>query len=153
MRLELEPGFLLWLSPIQPPRLDVIFLRVIELQRSGVFESTGALVDSLRSVIARELERMGVGEYRMDIREDPDWGHVFIVTVRASASEALRANLELQRRLPGVPIVVKWTGATDVTDEELVERVLEIAEAGGFRARAPPGFDAVQAVREVRENR
>jgi len=112
--------------------------------------NTTAIVDSLKTVIMREIEEAIAASYRVDVAEDPHWGYVYVVTLYANASEALRINLELQKRHPGVPIVVKWKGATDVTDEELVQRILEIARARGFKAKAPPGFDAVQAVRKER---
>jgi uncharacterized protein YegL len=42
------------------------------------------------------------------IEEDPDWRPTYIITLDARASEALRINLELQKTLPGVPVVVEW---------------------------------------------
>jgi hypothetical protein len=93
----------------------------------------------------------GAAPRQVRVEEDPDWGRVYVVTLDARASEALRVNLELQRALPGVPVVVEWTGPTDVGGEELVRRLVEIARAGGFRARAPGGLDAVRAVAEGRD--
>jgi hypothetical protein len=52
--------------------------------------------------------------------------------------------------LPGIPVVVEWTGETDVSESELADYLLEIMARGGLRPRAPLGFDAVEAVREVR---
>jgi len=86
------------------------------------------------------------------VEHDPDWGYVYEVSVDANAREALEANLKLQEKLPGIPIVVEWTGEKDVTDEELVDYLVKIAIKGGFRVEAPPGFDAVKAVRELRES-
>ncbi len=63
------------------------------------------------------------------------------------ASEALRINLELQKTLPGVPVVVEWTGPTDISNDELLERLVEIAHAGGFRTRA------TDVLREVSQQR
>ena len=104
-----------------------------------------------RAKIARELERITGGRYSLRVEHDPDWGCVYEVAVGASAREALEANLKLQEKFPGIPIVVEWAGEKDVTDEELVDYLVKIAIKGGFRVEAPPGFDAVKAVRELRE--
>ena len=95
---------------------------------------------------------IGAAPARVEVRADPDWGPVLVVTLDAPASAALRANLELQRALPGVPVVVRWAGPTDVGENELAERLAEIARAGGFRARMPCGLNAVREVAEGREN-
>ena len=80
-----------------------------------------------------------------------DWGSVLAVTLDAPASEALKAWLELQRALPGVPVVVRWAGPTDVSEEELAGQLAEIARAGGFRARMPCGLNAAREIAEGRE--
>jgi len=104
----------------------------------------------LREGISRELEGRAGLRYWVDVVRDPDWGLVCVVKVEANAREALELNLRLQERFPGIPVVVRWTGATDVSEEELEDYLVEIVTRGGLRARAPPGFDAVEAVREVR---
>jgi hypothetical protein len=93
----------------------------------------------------------GVAPTQVRVEEDPDWGHVYIVTLDAKASEALRINLELQKMMPGMPVVVEWTGPTDISNDELLERLVEIAHAGGFRARATGGIDAVREVSQQRD--
>jgi hypothetical protein len=40
-----------------------------------------------------------------------------------------------------------------VSENELEDYLLEIMARGGFKPRAPPGFDAVEAVREDRGER
>jgi len=62
----------------------------------------------------------------------------------------LELNLKLQEMFPRIPVIVKWTGEADVSESELVDYFLEIMARGGFKPRAPPGFDAVEAVREAR---
>jgi hypothetical protein len=109
------------------------------------------VVEVIKSIIAHELARLTSARYSISVVEDAGWGTVYVVTLEASAREALEVNLELQRRLPGAPIVVKWTGDTDLSEEELVDYVLRVARAGGFKAKAPRGFNSVEAVREVRE--
>ena len=109
------------------------------------------VVEVIKSIIAHELARLTSARYSISVVEDADWGLVYVVTLEANAREALEVNLELQRRFPGVPIVVKWTGDTDLSEGELVDYVLRVARAGGFKARAPRGFSSVEAVREVRE--
>jgi hypothetical protein len=65
----------------------------------------------------------------------------------------LELNLKLQEMFPRIPVVVEWTGETDVSESELADYLLEIMARGGFKPRAPPGFDIVEAVREARGGR
>jgi hypothetical protein len=112
--------------------------------------TTGASFAKVRELIEVELAKQGVSGYKLEWYYDPDWGYVYIVEVGLNARRALELNLKLQEMLPGIPVVVKWTGETDVSESELEDYLLEIMARGGFRPRAPPGFDAVEAVREVR---
>ena len=109
------------------------------------------MVEVIKSIIAHELARLTSARCSISVVEDSDWGLVYVVTLEANTREALEVNLELQRRFPGIPIVVKWTGSTDLSEGELVDYVLRVARAGGFKARALRGFSSVEAVREVRE--
>jgi len=93
---------------------------------------------------------IGAVPRQVKIEEDPDWGPTYIITLDASASEALRINLELQKTLPGVPVVVEWTGPTDISNDELLKRLVEITHAGGFRTRATGGIDVVKEVSQQR---
>jgi len=113
-----------------------------------VFEDS--VVEYVKGVVAEGLKLLGVAEYSISVVEDPGWGLVCFVALKEDARRALEVNLELQRSLPGIPVVVKWTGATDVSGDELAGYIVEIARAGGFKARAQPGFNAVEAVGEVR---
>jgi hypothetical protein len=108
---------------------------------------------NVKELIEAELAKQGVSGYKLEWYRDPDWGYVYIVEVGLNARRALELNLKLQEMLPGTPVVVKWTGETDVSESELEDYLLEIMARGGFRPRAPPGFDAVEAVREVRGDR
>jgi len=94
---------------------------------------------------------VGATPRQVRVEEDPDWGPTYIITLDVKASEALRINLELQKTLPGVPIVVERTGPTDISNDELLNRLVEIAHAGGFRARATGGIDAVKEVSQQRD--
>jgi len=109
------------------------------------------VVEVIKSIIAHELARLTSARYSISVAEDADWGLVYVVALEANAREALEVNLELQRRFPGIPVVVKWTGDTDLSEGELVDYVVRVARAGGFKARAPRSFSSVEAVREVRE--
>jgi hypothetical protein len=115
--------------------------------------TTGASFVKVKELIEAELAKQGVSGYKLKWYHDPDWGYVYIVEVGLNARRALELNLRLQEMLPGTPVVVKWTGETDVSESELEDYLLEIMARGGFRPRAPPGFDAVEAVREVRGDR
>ena len=50
---------------------------------------------------------VGATPRQVRVEKDPDWGPTYIITLDARASEALRINLELQKTLPGVPVVVE----------------------------------------------
>jgi hypothetical protein len=50
----------------------------------------------------------------------------------------------------GIPIVVRWTGPRDVSEDELAEYIAKIVSVGGFKAKALKGFNSVEAVKEVR---
>jgi len=94
---------------------------------------------------------IGATPRQVRVEEDPDWGPSYVITLNVKASEALRINLELQRKLPGVPVVVEWTGPTDVSNDELLQRLVETAHAGGFRTRATGGIDVVKEVFQQRD--
>jgi hypothetical protein len=94
---------------------------------------------------------IGLAPRQVRIEEDPDWGPTYVITLDVKASEALMINLELQKTLPGVPIVVEWTGPTDISNDQLLQRLVEIAHAGGFRARATGGIDVVREVPQQRD--
>ena len=110
-----------------------------------------ALPEKLKACIKQECEELAGSPCKISTRYDPDWGCVYEVKVDAGARKALEVNLKLQEKFPGIPIIVEWAGEKDVTDEELVDYLVRIAVKGGFRVEAPPGFDAVKAVRELRE--
>jgi hypothetical protein len=109
------------------------------------------VVEAIKSIIAHELVRLVDARYSISGVEDADWGYVYIIALETCARKALEVNLELQRRFPGIPIIVKWTGSMDLSEEELTDYIVRITRAGGFRARAPQGFSSVEVVREVRE--
>jgi len=105
---------------------------------------------TLTAEIALQAVKALIGA-QVRIEEDPDWGPTYVITLDAGASEALRINLELQKTLPGVPIVVEWTGPTDISNNELLQRLVEITHAGGFRTRATGGIDVVKEVSQQRD--
>ena len=94
---------------------------------------------------------IGATPRQVRVEEDPDWGPIYVITLDVKASEALRINLELQRKLPGVPVVVEWTGPTDISNDELLQRLVEITHAGGFRTRATGGIDVAKEVSQQRD--
>jgi len=111
----------------------------------------GVVVEIVKSVVVHELTRLINARYSISVEEDADWGFMYIITLETSARRALDVNLELQKRFPGIPIVVKWTGSMDLSEEELTDYIVRITRAGGFKAKAPPGFSSVEVVREIRE--
>jgi hypothetical protein len=109
------------------------------------------MVEVIKSIIAHELTRLVNARYSISVEEDVDWGFMYIITLETSARKALEVNLELQKRFPGIPIVVKWIGSMDLSEEELTDYIVKITRAGGFKAKALPGFSSVEVVREIRE--
>jgi len=86
----------------------------------------------------------------VEVFEDPDWGYTISIVIETSASNALKLNLELQEMLKGIPIVVRWTGPRDVSEDELVEYIARIVSVGGFKVKALKGFNSVEAVNDAR---
>ena len=109
--------------------------------------------DTPTAEIALQAARalIGLAPRQVRVEKDPDWGPTYIITPDARASEALRINLELQKTLPRVPVVVEWTGPTDISNDKLLKRLVEIAHAGGFRTRATRGIDVVREVSQQRD--
>jgi hypothetical protein len=54
-----------------------------------------------------------------------------IITLDTGARKALDVNLELQRRFPGIHVVVKWTQGMNLSQEELVDYLVEDCEDWG----------------------
>lgn len=108
---------------------------------------------TLTAEIALQAARGLIGATPRQVRaeEDPDRGPTYIITLDEKASEALRINLELQKTLPGMPVVVERTGPTDISNDKLLERLVEITHAGGFRAKTTGGIDAVKEVSQQRD--
>jgi hypothetical protein len=107
---------------------------------------------TLTAEIAQQAARALIGLAPRQVRteEDPDWGPTYIITLDTRASEALRINLELQKTLPGMPVVVEWTRPTDISNDELLKRPAETAHAGGFRTRTTGDIDVVRHVSQQR---
>jgi hypothetical protein len=102
--------------------------------------------------IARELKKLTKLPCKIEAEYEPDWGYIYYVTIDANAREALDINLRLQEKFKGIPIVFEWTGETDVSEEELAEKLAEILLKGGIKAKLAPGFSAVKAVEGNRED-
>jgi hypothetical protein len=105
----------------------------------------------LKAYITSTLKEITEAPHILDVVRDPDRGYVVVITLEANARRALGVWLKLQEKFKGIPIVVKWTGPNDISEEELVNYMVKILNAGGFKARASQGFSAVEAVKEVRE--
>jgi hypothetical protein len=97
--------------------------------------TTGSSFVNVRELIEVELAKQGVSGYKLEWYRDPDWGYVYIVEVGLNARRALELNLKLQEMLPGIPVVVEWSGETDVSESELEDYLLEIMARGGQEHR------------------
>jgi hypothetical protein len=135
---------------LEPLRDSIALLTVKELDVAKFRRL--ALLSIVERLIEEELRELTRARYRIERYFDKDWGYVYVITVDLNAKQALELNLKLQERFPGIPIVVEWTGDMDVSDRELIDYLVEILARGGFKAKAPPGFDAVELVREIRED-
>jgi len=142
-------GIALFLEPFSLPISTL--QQAIDMPASALGLVEELSLNLLKAYITSTLEEIAEASPILDVVRDSDWGYVVIVTLEASARKALETWLKLQKKFKGVPIVVKWTGPNDVSDEELIGYMVEILNAGGFKAKALPGFSAVEAVREVRE--
>jgi hypothetical protein len=107
--------------------------------------------ERLLRLLRAALVEVAEASPELDVVRDPDWGCVVVVTLEASARKALETWLKLQKKFKGIPIVVRWTRPNDVSEEELVDYMVEILNAGGFKARALQRFSAVEAVKEERD--
>jgi len=104
------------------------------------------LLEVDEEVAARLADLLVPLPHRVRLERDLDFGPVLAAEVDASAREALGPWLRLAEALRGVHVVVEWAG-------ELVDHLVRVALAGGYRPKALPGFDAVRLVAEGRERR
>ena len=105
-----------------------------------------------RDEVEGAVRRFGDLRFTVIEHDDEIWGHVYEVIVHADARQALELELKLAEAFPSVPIVVKWTGETNVSEDELVDYLVKIVERSGLRPRALPGFDAVKFIRDGRSD-
>ena len=84
-------------------------------------------------------------------RFDETWGPVVEATLNLNAREALETWLKAEDVVnKKFHLVVKWTGKNDLTEDELVGYLVEIAAKAGTPIKAKRGFDAVKLVDEIR---
>ena len=105
-----------------------------------------------RDDIEGAVRRFGDLRFTVIEHDDEIWGHVYEVIVHADARQALELELKLAEAFPSVPIVVKWTGETNVSEDELVDYLVKIMMRSGLRPKALLGFDAVRFVKEERSD-
>jgi len=103
-----------------------------------------------RDEVEGAVRRFGDVRFTVIEHEDEIWGHVYEVIVHVDARQALELELKLAEVFPGVPIVVRWTGETNVSEDELVDYLVKVMEKSGLRPRALPSFDAVRLIKEER---
>ena len=83
-------------------------------------------------------------------RFDETWGPVVEVTLNLDAREAMRVWLKAEDAInKKFHLVVKWTGKNNLTEDELIQYLVEVAEKAG-PMKAKPGFDAVKLIDEIR---
>jgi hypothetical protein len=107
----------------------------------------------LKNEIEQELKRIMDIPYEIEEIYESGYGYVYYIKLSSRASTALDINLKLAEKFKGVPIVVLWKGETDISEDELAQRLVDIMIVGELRPKAGKGFSAVEIVREMRENR
>ena len=85
---------------------------------------------------------------------DDLYGATITFTVNLPAKKALELWLRLAELVgrSGPMVVVEWLGENSVSEDEMAEKLAEIMLKLGRGPKALPGFDAVEAVREARED-
>jgi hypothetical protein len=111
----------------------------------------------VRELIEAELARQGISGYRLEWYHDPDWGYVYTVEVGLNAREALELWLRLARLIPhakyGVVVGVRWLGEDNISEDELVDYLVEIMVESGLRSKAIKPLDIVKELSEERSER
>ena len=87
-------------------------------------------------------------------RFDETWGLVVEASLNLNAREAMRVWLKAEDAInKEFHLVVRWTGENDVTEDEFVGYLIEIAAKAGTPLKAKRGFDAVELIEEMRGRR
>jgi len=83
---------------------------------------------------------------------DADFGNIIRVRLEQNAREAFESWLKLLDEIDtkdlGINIRVDWTGKDNLSDEELVDYMVEIMLKSGVGPKVSEEFDSVKAVRE-----
>lgn len=111
------------------------------------------LLNRIRRV-ADSLSNNRVKEVKFDY--DELYGDIINVEVAMNAREAMKLWIRLlkkisRRKLGGFLLNVDWLGEMDISTDEATKYIAKIMLRSGTRPKALPGFDAVKAVREVRD--
>jgi len=84
-------------------------------------------------------------------RFDETWGLVVEASLNLNAGEAMRVWLKAEDAInKEFHLVVRWTGKNDLTEDELVGYLVEIAAKTGTPIKGKPGFDATKLIEEMR---
>jgi len=108
-------------------------------------------LSDVRVAIERELKEMTEKSYEIYFEKDPDLGPIIIVRIDTDAREALELNLKLLEKFRA-PILFDWKGETNLPKEKLADLLAEVLIKSGIKADLSPGFSAVEAVEENRED-
>ncbi len=86
---------------------------------------------------------------------DADFGNIVRVRLRQNAKEAFESWLklldEIGPKYPEITLRVDWAGEDNLSDDELVDQMVEIMLKSGVGPKVNEEFDSVKAVREGRE--
>lgn len=114
------------------------------------------LADLIRNYVHSLVNTLSKGRiHYMDLSFDELYGTVIKVTTDLSARESLELWLKLVEELPyekyKIVLAVEWIGENDVSQDELIDYLTKIMIKSGLKPVALPGFNAVHAIREERE--
>ena len=87
----------------------------------------------------------------LELEEDPDLGKYYVMRVDADAEEALFFNLKLLEDFE-IPILVTWERRENTSKSRIAELLAEVLIKSGIKATLVPGYSAVKAVEEDRED-
>jgi hypothetical protein len=91
------------------------------------------------------------------IYSDPDYGYVIRLVVDLDAKQALELWQKLVEIFPykrfGIVLGVKWTGRSNVSEDEFVDYIVKIMRIAGLKPVARKPLNIVEEMLEEREKR
>ena len=113
--------------------------------RGHIDELIDTIFDEANMISRNKVEKVTHGY-------DAEFGNIIRVRLKQNAREALESWLKLLDKIDtkdlGINIRVDWTGGDNLSDDELVDYMVEIMLKSGVGPKVSEDFDSVKAVRE-----